>query len=140
MWLWSFPGGSVEKNPSAKAGEAGLIPGWGRSPAEGNNYSLQYSCLENSMDRRAWWATVHGVAKSHMTKHRHSLKLCDMQLPCTHLPHLCPPATLSMLPPGHPFSSLVCQASSTMGLVHSCSLSWNILFCHLYPAFLGFSE
>ena len=64
MWLWSFPGGSVEKNPSAKAGEAGLIPGWGRSPAEGNGNPLLYSCLENFMGRGDWWATVHGVTNS----------------------------------------------------------------------------
>uniref|UniRef100_A0AC11DBZ4 Uncharacterized protein n=1 Tax=Ovis aries TaxID=9940 RepID=A0AC11DBZ4_SHEEP len=42
----------------------GLIPGLGRSPGEGNGSPLQYSCLENPMDRRAWWATVHGIAKS----------------------------------------------------------------------------
>ena len=42
----------------------GLIPGWGRSPGEGNGNPLQYSCLENPMDRGAWWATVHGVAKN----------------------------------------------------------------------------
>jgi len=41
-----------------------LIPGSGRSPGEGNGNPLQYSCLENLMDRKAWWATVHGVAKS----------------------------------------------------------------------------
>ena len=45
---------------------ADLIPGWGRSPGEGNGNPLQYSCLENSMDRGAWWATVHEVAKSWM--------------------------------------------------------------------------
>ena len=46
------------------AGDLGLIPGLGRSPGEGNGYPLQYSGLENSMDRGAWQATVHGVAKS----------------------------------------------------------------------------
>ena len=45
-------------------GDPGLIPASGRSPGEGNGYPLQYSCLENPMDRGAWWATVHGVAKS----------------------------------------------------------------------------
>ena len=45
-------------------GDPGLIPGSGRSPGEGNSNPLQYSCLENPMDRGAWWATVHGVAKS----------------------------------------------------------------------------
>ena len=57
------PGGSVVKNPPANAGDAGLIPGSGRSPGEGNSNPLWYSCLENPMDRRAWWATVHGVEK-----------------------------------------------------------------------------
>ena len=59
----SFPCGSAVKDPPANAGDAGLIPGLGRFLGEGNN-SVQYSCLENPMDRRAWWATVHGVAQS----------------------------------------------------------------------------
>ena len=46
------------------SGDPGLIPRLGRSPGEGNDYPLQYSCLENTMDRGAWWATVHGVTKS----------------------------------------------------------------------------
>ena len=53
----------VKKLP-ANAGDLSLIPGLGRSPGGGNSNPLQYSYLENSMDRRAWWATVHGVAKS----------------------------------------------------------------------------
>ena len=59
-----FPDGSVLKNLPANAGDAGLIPGSWRPPGGGNGNSLQYSCLENSMERDAWWATVHGVAKS----------------------------------------------------------------------------
>ena len=59
-----FPGGSVVKNPTANTGDVGLIPGLGRSAGEGNGTPLQYSCLENPMDGGAWWATVHGVAKS----------------------------------------------------------------------------
>ena len=55
-------GGSVVKNLPASAGEAGSIPGSGRSPGEENSNPLQY-CLENPMDRGAWWATVHGVTK-----------------------------------------------------------------------------
>ena len=58
-----FPGGSVLKNLPANAGEVGSIPGLGRSPREGNGNPLQYSCLGNPMDRGAWWAIVHGVAK-----------------------------------------------------------------------------
>ena len=59
-----FPGGSEVKASACNAGDLGLIPGSGRSPGEGNGNLLQYSCLENPMDRGAWWATVHGVAES----------------------------------------------------------------------------
>ena len=58
-----FPAGSVGKNPPAKAGDAGLIAGQGRSPGGGNGHPLQYSCLEDPMGRGAWRATVHGVLK-----------------------------------------------------------------------------
>ena len=57
------PGGSAVKNPPANAGDAGWIPGSGRSPGEGNGNLFQYSCLGNPMDRRAWQAAVHGVAR-----------------------------------------------------------------------------
>ena len=59
-----FPGGSEVKASASNAGDPGSIPGSGRSPGEGNGNPLQYSCLENPMDRAAWQATVHGVAKS----------------------------------------------------------------------------
>ena len=59
-----FPCGSVVKNPPAKTGDAGSIPGLGGSPGEGNGNPLQYSCLGNPKDRGAWWATVHRVTKS----------------------------------------------------------------------------
>ena len=59
-----FPGGSVVKNLPANAGDVGLIPWSGRSPGGGHGNPLQYSCLENSMDRGVWSATVHEVAKS----------------------------------------------------------------------------
>ena len=59
----SFPGGSDGKD-ACNAGDLGLIPGSGRSPGEGSGKPLQYSCLENPMDRGAWQVTVHGVAKS----------------------------------------------------------------------------
>ena len=57
-------GVSGGKESSCNAGDLGLIPGLGRSPGEGNGNPLQYSCLEIPMDRGAWQATVHGVAKS----------------------------------------------------------------------------
>ena len=56
--------GSVGKESACKAGDPGSIPGLGRSPGEGNGSPLEYSCLENSMDRGAWQDTVHGVTKS----------------------------------------------------------------------------
>ena len=52
------------KESACEAGDLGSIPGSGRSPGEGNGYPFQYPCLENFMDRRAWWVTVHGVTKS----------------------------------------------------------------------------
>ena len=58
-----FPGGSDAKESACNAGDPRLILGSRRSP-EGNGNPLQYSCLKNSLDRGAWWATVHGVAKS----------------------------------------------------------------------------
>ena len=58
-----FSGGSVVRNPPANAGDMGSIPGLGRSPGEGNDYPLQYSCLRDPMDRGAWWALVHEVPK-----------------------------------------------------------------------------
>ena len=68
MWLYTgFPGGAVVKNPPANAGDAGdsgSIPGSGRSAGMGNGNPLQYSCLDNSMDRGGWQATDYGVAES----------------------------------------------------------------------------
>ena len=64
MMIGILPGGSDGKESAGNAGELYLIPGLGGFPGEGNGYPLQYSCLENSMDRGAWRAAVHGVAKS----------------------------------------------------------------------------
>ena len=66
--LPGFPGASVGKESACLAGDSGLIPGSRRSPGEGISYPLQYSCLENPMDRGAQWATVHGVAESEATE------------------------------------------------------------------------
>ena len=59
-----FPCGSEGKESTRNAGDVDSIPGLGGSPREGHGNLLQYSCLENPMDRGAWWATVHEVAKS----------------------------------------------------------------------------
>ena len=62
--IYGLPSGSTVKKPPANAGDVGLIPGSGKSPGEGNGNPLQYSCLENPLDRGTWWAMVHGVTKS----------------------------------------------------------------------------
>ena len=67
----------VVKNPPADAGDTGSIPGSGRSLGGGNGSPLQYSCLENPMDRGGWWATVHEVAKSRTqlsTQHTNTIR------------------------------------------------------------------
>ena len=56
-------GGSAVKSPLVSAGDIGSVPGWGKSAGGGHGNPLQYSCLENPMDRGAWWATIHGAAK-----------------------------------------------------------------------------
>jgi len=66
-YIWAFQVALVVKNPPANAGDVrdmGSIPRLGRSPGGGHGNPLQYSCLENLMDRGAWWATVHRLAKS----------------------------------------------------------------------------
>ena len=74
--MWEFPSGipsgSSCKESACNAGDVGSIPGLKIFPGEGNGNPLQFSCLENPMDRGVWWATVHGVAKiQDMTKHTH---------------------------------------------------------------------
>ena len=71
--LASLVAQSVKSLP-ANAGDPGSIPGWVRFPGDGNGSPLQYFCLENSMDRGAWWATVHGVTKRY-NECRHEIKV-----------------------------------------------------------------
>ena len=80
-----FPGGTVVKNTPANAGDEGLIPGSRRSPGEGNGNPLQYSCLENCMDRGAWQATVRGGHKElnmteHSTEIEQKLMICSIKI------------------------------------------------------------
>ena len=66
MCVCVFLGGSDGKEPACNARDPGSIPEPGKTPGEGNDYPLQYSCLENSMDRGAWWPTVHGFIKLYL--------------------------------------------------------------------------
>ena len=82
----SFPGSSVVKNILAKVGDTGSIPGLRRSPGEGNGNPLQYSCWKNPMDRGAWQAIVHGVAKEpDTTKWLNNKKQIRGSRNCRHL-------------------------------------------------------
>ena len=62
--ILGFPSGTDGKESACNGGDLGSISGWGRSAREGIGYPLQYSCLENSIDRGAWQATVHGIAQN----------------------------------------------------------------------------
>ena len=70
--IWHNLDSSDGKASACSAGDPGSIPGWGRSPGEGNSNPLQCSCLENSLDRGAWWATVHGLTKSQTQLSEHA--------------------------------------------------------------------
>ena len=100
-------GGSDGKESTHNAGDPGSIPGLERSPGEGNVNSLQYSCLENSMHREAWWATVHGVAELDMIE-RFSLSLSNSHVT---LGHLCSVVSDSVAP-----WTVACQGPLSMGL------------------------
>ena len=72
---------SMVKEPACQCRRCkrpGLIPGWGRSPGEGNGNPLQHSCLENPTDRGAWWATGHGVTESNTTEHIRNITTIDV--------------------------------------------------------------
>ena len=75
---WGFPGGSEGKASTCDAGDPGLIRGSGRSPGEGTGNPLQYSCLENPMDRGAWWAAVHRL-QSWIQLSNYTLLYCTFQ-------------------------------------------------------------
>ena len=74
--FYGLPWWCSGKESACNTGDVGLIPGSGRSPGEGNGNPHQYSCLENSMDREAWWVTVHGVTKSQAQLSAHHKQYC----------------------------------------------------------------
>ena len=76
--LWqtvNFSGGSEGKASACDVGDPGSVPGWGRSPGEGNGHPLRCSCLENPLDKGAWWTAIHGVTKSQTWLERWTLSL-----------------------------------------------------------------
>ena len=74
-----FPGGSAGKESTCSAGDAGSVPGSGRSSGGGHGNSLQYSCLKNPMNRGAWQTTVHGVAKNQTRLKQLSTHACPRE-------------------------------------------------------------
>ena len=77
-----FPGSSGGKEPTHNVGDLGSIPGSGRSPGEGHGNTLQYSYLENPMDRRAWWATVHADTELNMLSDLAHMNTCVSPAKC----------------------------------------------------------
>ena len=108
---WGFPRTSVDKDSACSTGDPGSIPGSGRSPGEGNDNLLRFSCLENPIDRGTWWATVHRVPRV-----GHDLRLT---LPSFHSdsPHL-------MTPTSCPLYVLVFQFVTLAKWVMSLSHLW----------------
>ena len=76
-----FHGGLDGKASACNAGHLDSIPGLGRSPGEGNGNPLQYNCLGNSVNRKAWWAIVHGVAKSWIQLSDHHFQIGNQSMP-----------------------------------------------------------
>ena len=121
---WGFPGGSDSKEFACNSGDLSSIPGSGRSPWEGNGNSLQYSCLENPMDGRAWWATVHRVSKSQTTEWLNWTE-CGILVPKPGIEPMCPALAGGFLTTGPPGKSSlyfcspynICQNVSHKGSV-----------------------
>ena len=136
LLIKGFPGDAMVKNPPANIGDirgAGSIPGSRRSAGERNCNSLQYSCLENSMDSRAWWATVHGVAKSWtglkwlstafstlLIIHLYMYSVSSVQFSCSVMSDSLGPHELQHARPPYP-------SPTPRVYSNSCPLSW---WCH----------
>ena len=140
--VMSFSGDSDGKASAYNAGDPGSIPGSGKSPGEGNGNPFQYSCLENPMDRGAWWATVHGVAKSQTRlsdfthTHTHTHRLVIAFLPrskCLLIPWLQSPSA-QILEPRQKIKSLTVSIVSpsicheVMGLDAMILVAWMLSF------------
>ena len=87
-YILLFPGSLDGKESTYNTGDSSSIPGLGRSPGEGNGNSLQYSCLQNPMDRGAWWTIAHGVTKTFTSLHysyTHFKVELTLRLPICHI-------------------------------------------------------
>ena len=104
----------VVKNPPANARDTGLIPWWGRSPGGGHGNPPQYSCLENSMDRGAWWAMDHRVAESRTHTHRYRCILTHTHTHThTHTELALPPAGRHLSGPNHHYLLVVAEGQAS---------------------------
>ena len=123
-----FPGSSVGKESACNAGDLGSIPGSGRAPGEGNGNPLQYSCLENPMNKGIWRATVRRVAESDMTEQLHRSEGCRRT---SRVPHPWPCL------PAHRYPSHSCGGLPTNllqhWLQHRLSSSSNLQACRTDP-------
>ena len=131
-----FPGGSVDKESACNAEDLGLIPGLGRSPGEGNSYPLQYSGLENSMDRAARRATVHGVTESEVTERLslslviHSVNLCHIYNRMPELEVTMEVSTAAPLSGRSPFCNTECNSWPWLPFI--CTMRFSLyVFCWL---------
>ena len=128
--MWAFLVAQLVKKLPASSGDTtdvGSVPGSGRSPEKGNGNTLQYSCLENSMDRGAWQATVHGVTKSWAQLNAHTqIQSCQVQR--DNFMKFCILRTLEL----NKISSVL-ENGGCLFLGSICTLYFNFLFSFLHP-------
>ena len=128
-----FSGSSDGKASAYNVGDSGLIPGSGRSPGEGKGNPLQYSCLENPMDRGAWWATIHGVAKSRTRLSDFCVCVCVLCV--RHFANCFNGSFLSLNPPNSTaeMRQIICCQPQSHASASSLLLSPSIFPCVSHP-------
>ena len=122
----SFPGGSDGKESTCSAGDLGSFPGSGKSPEEGNGYPLQYSCLENSVNREAWQAADHGVTI------RHEQPI--LYYVYTHSPSFCSPGGGNGNPLQYSYLGNPMDRGAWWATVHRVARNWTRVSAHTLHA------